>query len=243
MTTVGGEVIITYDTSRPRDPMPSLGAIFLHWFDRDFAELKTQRLRDVTDPWCFRCGWLAPTVFARTREKNPDLTGTAMVGAAWDDAHGWLTRCHLWDHAEGGPETADNLVPMCCACHRVQPPCGSREDGISYVNENVECPPLLREFTDIFRGKPRGYTRRDVMFWIGVSNHYEAKYKAIAASLAAGEQPSLLLPDPDSPSYNWPLSREAAQTSEARTEAKRQERAKRAAALDAAMDALRDGHV
>ncbi len=241
----GGEQIGPgYDPDRPRDRMPSLGEIFLHWYDAKFAEVKAvEKIRDIAEPWCFRCGWVAPSTFnpERLQEKYPDLSDDRMLGPIWDHAHGWLERCHLWDHVEGGPESVDNLVPMCVACHRHQPICETREAGLLYVNEDVRVPDDLQRWTDVYMGQPMRYLRRDMAFYIAVARMYEARWRIMAETVRLGKKPGLRaveiiqMPNSDDPSIFWPRTRDEEKALRDRVDAERREQ-------EAAWQKAREGH-
>lgn len=118
--------------------MPTLATITHAW-----EALGRQRLREVFpdlrcfdtgwgEPFCFRCGWLAPSREAADYPRT--WTSARTIDAAWHAARGWLERCHLHDHAYGGGADPLNLVPLCVLCHEEQPPCESRAAGIAFVN-------------------------------------------------------------------------------------------------------------
>jgi hypothetical protein len=123
---------------RPRDPMPSLATITRAW-----EALGEGRLRETFphlacfsigwgEPFCFRCGWLAPTKEAA--DCRQDWPASHAIDSAWQGAGGWLERCHLQDHSCGGSAGSLNLVPLCVLCHEEQPPCETRAAGIAFVN-------------------------------------------------------------------------------------------------------------
>jgi hypothetical protein len=122
----------------PREPMPSLATITRAW-----EELGKNQLRETFpnlacfgigwgEPFCFRCGWLAPSKEAADYP-NGWPAGRA-IDSAWQGARGWLERCHLRDHHFGGTADPLNLVPLCVLCHEEQPPCETRAAGIAFVN-------------------------------------------------------------------------------------------------------------
>lgn len=91
--------------------MPTLSKIALYWADNaePFPNLAGHAL-GWGEPFCFRCGWLAPI---------PDVAPPA--NDPWKYGKGWLERAHLADHALGGPDVVANIVPMCHVCHQSMP--------------------------------------------------------------------------------------------------------------------------
>jgi hypothetical protein len=123
---------------RIRESLPSLAEISLAW-----EWLGADVLKDVFpglrcfeigwgEPFCFRCGWLAPGPEAA--DYPASWKAERAIGSAWDAASGWLERAHLQDHNEGGDTDAWNLVPLCPLCHEDQPLCRTRDEGIAFVN-------------------------------------------------------------------------------------------------------------
>jgi hypothetical protein len=118
--------------------MPSLATITRAW-----EVLGENQLRETFphlacfgigwgEPFCFRCGWLAPSKEAADYP-NVWPAGRA-IDSAWQGSRGWLERCHLRDHYFGGTAAPLNLVPLCVLCHEEQPPCETRAAGIAFVN-------------------------------------------------------------------------------------------------------------
>ena len=118
--------------------MPSLASISGAWealehagLRRIFPELRCFEI-GWGEPFCFRCGWLAPS------KEAADYPGfwpaSRVLDAAWQGSSGWLERCHLQDHCYGGTTNALNLVPLCVLCHEEQPPCREQGKGIAFVN-------------------------------------------------------------------------------------------------------------
>lgn len=98
--------------------MPSLFQIAEFWKGNHASHLPDLLTgRDLARPFCFRCGWRVPTWDTPMDDK-----------AVWRYASGWLERAHLQDHSSGGPDTADNLVPLCTLCHRIMPEFPFAED-------------------------------------------------------------------------------------------------------------------
>ena len=73
-----------------RETLPTMSAIIAYWMTAD--RVPTARLAYIGDgePFCFRCGWLAPA---------SDHTS---VRSAWSSANRYLDRAHLVDRASGG---------------------------------------------------------------------------------------------------------------------------------------------
>lgn len=140
--------------SRPREEMPKLSAISLVWEEMDSDELRSlfPDLRCFGigwgEPFCFRCGWLAPSPEAADYPQT--WKAERAINAAWDAATGWLERAHLHDHRFGGEEDALNLVPLCPLCHEQQPFCRTREEGIAFVNEGADVPEVMRAAVQMF---------------------------------------------------------------------------------------------
>jgi hypothetical protein len=133
--TVRGEEIAQ---RRPRESMPNLARITHAW-----EALGEERLRESFpelrcfsigwgEPFCFRCGWLAPT--GEAADYPSDWPAARTIDAAWQASRGWLERCHLQDHCYGGSVDPLNLVPLCVLCHEEQLPCPTRTAGIAFVN-------------------------------------------------------------------------------------------------------------
>jgi hypothetical protein len=101
------------ETVRPRRT-PKIGVVVRHWREHapaTFPDIKAAYI-GWGEPFCFRCGWLAP---------RPEILSQVTVDALWATAHGWLQLAHLHDHAAGGGEHPGNLVPLCELCHRAMP--------------------------------------------------------------------------------------------------------------------------
>jgi hypothetical protein len=123
---------------RPREPLPSLATIMRAW-----DGLGEKRLREVFpeiecfaigwgEPFCFRCGWLAPS---KEAADFPDhWSAPRAIKCCMAASSGWLEPCHLQDHWSGGTVDSLNLVPLCVLCHEEQPPCRTRAGGIAFVN-------------------------------------------------------------------------------------------------------------
>lgn len=85
--------------------MPTLGPIAAYWSEREPFAIR------LSPPHCFRCQIRCPRsgVPASTRKSE------------WDKASRYLERAHLVDHALGGLDGPQNLVPLCHRCHRAMP--------------------------------------------------------------------------------------------------------------------------
>lgn len=96
-------------SSTPRR-LPTLAQIVAYWRDADQPFPGLQALNvDWAKPFCFRCGWRSPS----PTPKLPDPT--------WKLAAGWLERAHLHCRVFGGPDSVENLVPLCLLCHKAMP--------------------------------------------------------------------------------------------------------------------------
>lgn len=121
-----------------RPTMPSLAKIADTWASLSVAELEATfpETRALTigwgEPFCFRCGWLAPIkdMGGYPKSWKPERK----FDAAWSGAGGWLEKAHLRDHQFGGSNEPLGIVPLCPLCHEEQGPCESREQGIAFVN-------------------------------------------------------------------------------------------------------------
>lgn len=109
-----------------RPAMPTMPHIVDAWIDLGpgiadiFPDLKAL-WSGWGEPFCFRCGWLAPV-------------------KAWGDTRGWLEKAHLHDHQHGGGNEPLNLVPLCPLCHERQPDCPTRADGVAFVGQGPDLP-------------------------------------------------------------------------------------------------------
>jgi hypothetical protein len=186
-----------------RGPMPSLAAIETHWEHLDRDELKAifpeHRAPGIGwgEPFCFRCGWLAPVadypVVERRLKHAGKLKGlderavrNRVYDATWNGASGWLQRAHLRDHYNGGTETPDNIVPMCLSCHDRMPTCRTRDEGIAYVNEDALVSIYLQMLTD--RGGPQTVTDlrvKERRYWRCVRDSQEVTIQVLEAQLVA----------------------------------------------------------
>lgn len=136
--------------------MPKLSAIANYWGGLPvlvqldvFPEMRARWI-GWGEPFCFRCGWLAPVPDAAAVPFRDPRTA---IAKAWDRASGWLERAHLQDHALGGSADASNLVPLCPLCHEDQPMCKTRAEAIAFVNTPSRAAALIgvqQVYTDTF---------------------------------------------------------------------------------------------
>ena len=123
--------------------MPRLSKVMEYWQQRYppvFPRLAAHWI-GWGEPFCFRCGWLAPV-----DDTQPTLA------EVWDSARGWLERAHLRDLALGGPNTVDNLVPLCRICHDMMPEFEDRASAIAYVTNGPEKNSWWQMHTDTIFG-------------------------------------------------------------------------------------------
>lgn len=117
------------DMSGKRGDMPRLSRVMEYWREQYapiFPDLAAHWI-GWGEPFCFRCGWLAPV-----DDTRPTLA------EVWDSARGWLERAHLHDLGLGGPNTPENLVPLCRNCHDMMPAFEDRASAIAYVANGPE---------------------------------------------------------------------------------------------------------
>ena len=192
-----------------RGPMPSLGEIAEYWrHAEDAGQLRETFTRSYLGDWgetfCFRCRWQAPVRgygedYWVRRAARYRLDDEALYRKIWDKASGWLERCHVHEHVFGGGEEAHNLVPMCPACHRWQPACESREDGLAYVNAGVYAPQFLPHTVGAFPCSHKAET-----YFRYLALHFQLSYEALVEdvreAIATESLDELYLPAPSS----WP---------------------------------------
>ncbi len=126
-----------------RRGMPTLYRIVQYWRVRHgevFPNLQASYI-GWGEPFCFRCGWLAPVDDTR-----------ATLAAVWNSARGWLERAHLQDLALGGSNGPENLVPLCRQCHDIMDPCKNRAEAIAYVNDGIPADSWWQMHTDAIFG-------------------------------------------------------------------------------------------
>lgn len=202
-----------------RDRIPGLGEIATYWRRLDErGELRVIfgdiYFGDWGEPFCFRCKWQAPVRdWSEMKEKlrrhpaHKERSDDGWLALAWEKANGWLERCHLQDHCYGGSEDASNMVPMCPACHRWQPECYTRDEGVAYVSEQVRAPLLAN--MQYLRGGPRVQGRSETFFrYLALS--YQAAYEELVEAIRDGEYEAVRrsLPPIDAKHYLWPFSAE-----------------------------------
>jgi hypothetical protein len=183
--------------------MPSLAAIEKHWECLDRDELKAifpdHGVFGIGwgEPFCFRCGWLAPVADYPAVERRLKRAGklkgldecavrNRVYDATWNGAGGWLQRAHLRDHCHGGAETPDNIVPMCLSCHDHMPDCRTRDEGLAYVNEDALVSIFLQMLTD--RDGPQAETDLGVKerrYWRYVRHSHEVAIRVLTEQLVA----------------------------------------------------------
>jgi hypothetical protein len=107
--------------------MPTLNKIAEWWADQDTDPTYGDRLSVIGlgEPFCFRCGWLAP------------VDDTIPTAQSWRASSSWLDRAHLEDHCETGNDHVSNLVPLCRLCHSEQPEQLSREAALEWVKKGM----------------------------------------------------------------------------------------------------------
>lgn len=109
--------------------MPTMGRIVDYWRDHAEAWLLAHYI-GWGEPFCFACSWLPPV-------------------DSWSAASAWLDRAHLQDRANGGPDDAANLVPLCHLCHLDMPEFpDSRADALAWVIDRPRRDPAFQVFTD-----------------------------------------------------------------------------------------------
>jgi hypothetical protein len=191
-----------------REAMPRLRTIQWYWEEHRgtltiFPDLPV-RMIGWGEPFCFRCGWLAPVKdwAAYTQGSSEDK-----MTKVWNGAAGWLERCHLQDNAFGGSEQPMNLVPMCVACHEQQPLSETWATGVAYVNQHVRCPAGLQAMTDLlYMERRRNAESNKRRFWTAVRLADRAQYLSTVEALRTGEVPTV--PSRDDPAYCWPAGPE-----------------------------------
>ncbi len=110
-----------------RRGMPTLYGIVQYWrgrYGEVFPNLQASYV-GWGEPFCFRCGWLAPV----------DDTQTTLAAFGTPPEAGLTAHtCRTWPSVVNGPE---NLVPLCRQCHDIMDPCESRAEAIAYVNDGI----------------------------------------------------------------------------------------------------------
>lgn len=93
-------------TTLTRASMPPMDRIVQWWMTNE-PDVSKARYIGWGEPFCFRCGWLAPV---------PDTQDPMQ---AWRRSSGWLERAHLVNLSTGEPDANEpwNLVPVCVLCH------------------------------------------------------------------------------------------------------------------------------
>src|SRR4051812_42942355 len=147
--TVPAAARIQFDHSTERAPIvdrptpPSAATIARWWYEnhRDDDGVPGFRFGEIGtgEPFCFRCGWLAPV-----------SDGRGWRG--WNTAGGWLERAHLVDwralrdigEIEAANEPGDYVL-LCERCHRRMPPfeVGEWAAALAWVEEGDPQPTLV----------------------------------------------------------------------------------------------------
>lgn len=120
----------------PARNMPTLAAIADHWStDRNAYVFQNLEAHVIgwNNPFCFRCGWRPPMPPASAAAES---TATKRQSKPiWQFAAGWLQKAHLAERFSGGSDLPENIVPMCCLCHRQMPGLiSSRGAAIAWIN-------------------------------------------------------------------------------------------------------------
>jgi len=128
-------------TRPPKRVMPrvSLTQLADYWREnhRDVFPNLPATARGWDEPFCFRCGWLAPMPDGPSRK--------------WSRATGWLERAHLRDHLTSDDNNMSNMVPLCTICHRGMPDFpDSRDEAIDWMKAqgHTSCPNWWQSATD-----------------------------------------------------------------------------------------------
>lgn len=120
-----------------RGTPPTLGKIAATWQELpgdEFLEMfpgAAAHANGWGSPFCFRCGWSAPT--KKAFEYPDNWKDKRAISFSWNAASGWLERSHLQDHLHGGDLSPLNLVPLCVLCHEEQRQCKTRDEGLAFV--------------------------------------------------------------------------------------------------------------
>lgn len=168
MSVPSGEVV----DLRHRESPPKLAKIVTAWSTLSRSEFETTFPRNEAlmigwgEPFCFRCGWLAP--IPDMASYPADMDQAKVWDRTWNSAGGWLDRAHLQDHRHGGGVDPLNLVPMCLLCHERQPECATREAGISFVNNDrgSKIRWMVQIFTDYHYQGRRNPSREEALRWM-----------------------------------------------------------------------------
>lgn len=138
----------------------SLANIAAHWHSRKASPIYQHTDFDLIgagEPFCFRCGWLAPV---------NDTPLKANPWAVWNRASGYLERAHLADYAalrdtgRLAEDSIDNLVPLCRWCHRAMPEHDTREQAVAWVVSGPQRPWMRQVCSDLVSLRVR--RRRDL---------------------------------------------------------------------------------
>ena len=160
--------------SRKRS-MPSLYSIAVYWLEPD-SQMEARAsgeasgfvalVVDPGEPSCVRCGWRIPQLSQRL---NGD--GSTDLRREWKAAGAFIDRAHLANHAEDGPDTASNLVPLCHLCHRDMPWFNTRREALAWVAAGCDRPWIgyidWTRFTDHVYGEPYTGKRKQIADELG----------------------------------------------------------------------------
>jgi hypothetical protein len=149
--------------------MASMDRVVAYWQEAAPERLPGLRseLSGWGEPFCFRCGWLAPL-------RDP-YVGTD----DWRVVGGWLERAHLMDHAAGGSGEPDNLVPLCYLCHRQMPEHDDADSALGWVAAGEPCCMFWQVFTDHTFGSENYTEHRPDARWL-VAKRLELSEKVAA---------------------------------------------------------------
>lgn len=151
--------IIDYWREAAREVFPNIRAHWTGW----------------GEPFCFRCGWLAPLPDARVLNR-------------WDFVGGWLELAHLHDFSGGGPTEPANIVPLCELCHHAMPeyPDGP-EKAIAWVaaGQPISCSKWWQDATDLRWGGDSFWV--PYPGWTALYRYYHAVNEAFTAAGIAYE--------------------------------------------------------
>ena len=136
--------------------MPKRSVIAKWWREHYHEEWPDMpQALDWDEPMCWGCGW--PPSGCDTRDT---------FAQRWNAVP--LTRCHLKDHWEGGPDTPENIVLMCHLCHSVMPPFNDRDEALRWVREADKRAPVVAAVREAAATEPWAAELVECMGW-GVS--------------------------------------------------------------------------
>jgi len=127
----------------------TLAQIARHWRMMPESDIYRHTRFDYAgagEPFCFRCGWLAPV------DDTPPKDDPWKV---WNRARGFLERAHLVDYAalvdqgRTDEDTIGNLVPLCQWCHRRMPEHDDIRAATDWVVSGRHCGSMRQTVTDL----------------------------------------------------------------------------------------------